>query len=340
MSLKKVLIIGGGLFGCTTAIELSNHFDVTLIEKDSELMINASKCNHNRIHYGYHYPRSLKTALQSLEGLNSFLEKYSSAIIKNFPNYYAVAKHRSYVSSEEYKLFCDKAHIPYKSEFPNPLFLNKDLIEESFRVKEPIFDWDILRDMVEHYINQTQINVKLNTSLFSVNHEEYDFIINCTYDNINNINKYLGAENIEFKLQDVIVPIFTYSTKKIGLTVMDGPFCSIMPKGNHPNTFLLYHAKYSILNETTDDVIEIINNVEDHIPILIEDASRYFPFIKDSVVIGHWRATRALPINMDDERLSRVILSKSYPKLISVFSGKINTCIDVAKEVKQKLISI
>ena len=85
----KILVIGGGIFGCSISLELSKYnLDVTLIEKDSDIMSNASKCNHNRIHYGYHYPRSIETAAQSLDGLLSFLMMYKESIInakKNKP---------------------------------------------------------------------------------------------------------------------------------------------------------------------------------------------------------------------------------------------------------------
>jgi len=336
----KVLVVGAGAFGCSIALELFNcNFDVTLIETNSSIMMGASKNNHNRIHYGYHYPRSLETALQSLDGLNSFLENYSECIVKNFPNYYAIAKHGSHVSSYDYIQFCNNANIEYKSEFPNSLYLNNNLIDTSFKVNEPIFDWEIFKELIDKKISKTNIKLKLNTSFFSVNHTDYDYIINCSYANINVINKFLGAECIEFKLQDVIVPIFTYNSPKIGITVMDGPFCSIMPKGNTSNTFLLYHAKYSILKETYENELSCAKDVKDNLQHLINDSINYFPFLNNVSFVDYWQTIRALPITTNDERLSKVMISKSYPKLITIFSGKITTCVDVAREVKEKLIS-
>ena len=38
---------------------------------------------------------------------------------------------------------------------------------------------------------------------------------------------------------------------------MDGKFCSIMPKGFNPGTFLLYHAKESVIYETESEVIPL-----------------------------------------------------------------------------------
>ena len=66
--MKKIKVIGAGIFGCCISIELAKSgYEVVLVEQDSDIMQRASKLNHNRIHFGFHYPRSPKTARQSLE---------------------------------------------------------------------------------------------------------------------------------------------------------------------------------------------------------------------------------------------------------------------------------
>ena len=91
--MKNVLIIGAGLFGCCADIELAEAgFAVTLIEKEQDIMNGASKHNHNRIHFGFHYPRSTETARQSLDGLVLFLMRFKDSIISGFPNYYFIEK--------------------------------------------------------------------------------------------------------------------------------------------------------------------------------------------------------------------------------------------------------
>ena len=53
----KVIVIGAGIFGVTASLTLSkNGYDVTLVECESDIMSKASKCNHNRLHFGFHYP--------------------------------------------------------------------------------------------------------------------------------------------------------------------------------------------------------------------------------------------------------------------------------------------
>ena len=337
--MKKILIIGGGLFGCSIALELYKYgYDVTLIEQNSDIMGGASKYNHNRIHYGYHYPRSPETATQSLDGLLSFLFKYKEAIVTNFPNYYAIASSQSNISALEYRKFCDQVGISYYSEYPSSYIMNSELLEDSYKVEEPIFDWDILKDLIKKELNNYNIKLKLNTK-YTQDIEGFDFTINCTYSEINKINKIAGVPLLEFKLQDVIVPVFEYNHPKIGLTVMDGPFCSVMPKGNIPNHFLLYHAKYSILKETKENNIEPLEDISSNIKNIKEDSSRYFPFIKDIHFVDYWRTIRAIPINSNDARISNIITYPKNPNFITVFSGKISTCVKIAKQIKQGLIS-
>ena len=48
-------MVGGGIFGISTALEISKNFDVTLYERSKELLSGASTNNHLRHHQGYHY---------------------------------------------------------------------------------------------------------------------------------------------------------------------------------------------------------------------------------------------------------------------------------------------
>lgn len=298
-------------------------------------MINASKCNHNRIHYGYHYPRSIETAQQSLEGILLFKNKYKDCIVNNFQNYYAISKYDSKINSRQYQIFCDSVGIPYSFEFPNNNIINKDLIDDCFKVEEPIYDWNILKKIVTS--NMNDIEVKLNES-FNESHLKYDIIINCSYSGINSVNKILGVDLLELKYQDVIIPIFEYNHPKIGLTIMDGPFCSIMPNGTKENTFLLYHVKHSVLQNSNYEILNKKIDIHENLECLKLDSQKYYPFIKNAKFIDCWRTTRVLPINNNDERLTKVILHKENPNYITVFSGKITTCVSTAKKIKNKLM--
>lgn len=329
--MNNVLIIGAGLFGCCTAIELerSGH-RVTLLEKESDIMKKASKMNHNRIHFGFHYPRSVKTAKQSLDGLVSFLLNFKEAIVSDFPNYY-MNHIDSNVSSDEYISFCDEVGISYEFEYPDKHLLNKKNIDLSLKVNEPIFDYDILKSIIE--IKLKDVNLKLNTK-FNGDTTGYDYVINASYSNVNKVNTMLGLPELKLKFQDVIVPIFKMKHETMGLTIMDGPFCSIMPRGNNKNEFLLYHPKYSVITESKN----VINFSDENEDVLVdkiyENSKQFYPFLKDIEKDGCWRTIRALPVNYNDARLSELFINNKHSNFITILSGKVSTCWKVAYEIK------
>ena len=66
---KKIAVVGGGIFGCTTAWKLAEiGYNVTLYEQNDDIITQASYVNQYRLHRGYHYPRSKETAEQSQWG--------------------------------------------------------------------------------------------------------------------------------------------------------------------------------------------------------------------------------------------------------------------------------
>jgi hypothetical protein len=266
------------------------------------------------------------------------LAYYSEAILFDFENYYSIAKTNSYTSSNEFKLFCNSAGIGYKSKWPDDELLNSEMIEESFLVEEPVYDWNKLKSIVSNKLKNSNIQLKLNTP-FSGHKEIFDFVINCTYSNMNQICELIGVEAMKFQMQDVIIPVFKSNIRRVGLTVMDGPFCSVMPKGFEKEKFLLYHARYSVVNSADNCLTQVKSNIKDDIRNIFADSANFFPFLKDAVQTDCLRTTRAIPINNNDERLSEIITYKSNPNFITVFSGKVSTAIKIAKQIRQGINS-
>lgn len=337
----KIAVVGAGIFGVTTALTLSeNSYNVTLFEEESDILQKASKCNHNRLHFGFHYPRSLETALQSLDGFNLFRSKFGNSIVQDFPNYYLVHKNGK-VEPKEYISFCNNANINYTIEEPST-FVNMDNISLSVKTDEPIFDYEQIKLKLQNMLNQSKVNLVLNTRVNKKEDlDEFEIIINTSYSNINLVNNFFDLPKVKLKLQDVIVPNFKVDIDRIGLTIVDGDFCSIMPKGFDQSSFLLYHVKYSVLSQIqgTDPDELMINNDEkflsESIDKIYSNSLSYYPFLKDVSKKSYWRTIRALPINNNDERLSYLnFYHKENKKIINVLSGKITTCWLIAEKIK------
>ena len=75
-------VIGGGFYGCCLALWLrAQAGTVLLLEKESSLLSRASAINQARVHTGFHYPRSLSTAIRSLINMPRFVLEFRKAIV-------------------------------------------------------------------------------------------------------------------------------------------------------------------------------------------------------------------------------------------------------------------
>ena len=84
---SRVAIIGGGFYGCAIASVLSNSgFQCTIHEKNHDLLYGTANKNIYRIHKGPHYPRSIETAKQCIDGYDRFVKKFEKSICKNYSN--------------------------------------------------------------------------------------------------------------------------------------------------------------------------------------------------------------------------------------------------------------
>ncbi|TAH09090.1 MAG: FAD-binding oxidoreductase [Sphingobacteriia bacterium] len=344
----RVLVIGGGMFGSCAAIVLSEAgYKVDLVEREKELMTQASYVNHNRIHLGYHYLRSIETAEQSMEGLLSFMYHFGNSVVSQFPNYYAIAKDGSKTTTEQFTQFCDKVAIEYDEGYPDKSYLNPLLLDSCFKVPEPVFDFSSIKSTIQKRLVACNILFntlctglnKLHSGLFEAkfNHEtsihHYDIVINATYAGYNSINHLLGLPLKKLLYEYVSIPQFKLNIDPIGLTIMDGPFCSIMPNGKNKNEFLLYSVDHSIIDKNLS--LNCPNftfiNKED---IIYKESTHYLPFLTKVKRNGMNSTIRTVYENSDDARLTELFTYDDVPNYFSILSGKVTTCWQVALDIK------
>jgi hypothetical protein len=350
----RIAVIGGGLFGCCIAIELAKSgYKVDLIEGQDDIMQQASKVNHNRIHLGYHYLRSIETAEQSLEGLLSFMFNFGNAVKYQFSNYYAIAKHGSKTSPEKFLEFCNNVGISYDDDYPAADLLASSELQACFKVPEPVFDYGILKKVVAGYLNKSNVVLSLNTLCVDVKknpdgrysvrtnpggEKVYDVVVNASYINFNTINEWLGLELKPLLYEQVVIPTFGFKSEPFGLTVMDGEFCSVMPHGMTDNEFLLYHVKFSV-NESVlaKQKPEFSNLSKGYENLIYEKSSLFMPFLNKVYKKGSNEVVRVVHKNSDDARLTELYTFDEYKNYYAVLSGKVTTCYQVAMEIKHVL---
>jgi len=142
----KIAIIGGGIFGLTCAIKLATENQVTVFEKNNDIMKSASDTHQCRIHRGYHYPRSDKTVQEVLKSESSFINEFSDAVMKTTENFYFVSKNDSLVNADEYIDFCDRNSLEF--EKTNLELVDKNSIQLCLKVRENLYDYEKLKKIV------------------------------------------------------------------------------------------------------------------------------------------------------------------------------------------------
>ena len=222
---KKIAVVGGGVFGCTSAWKMAKEgYDVTLYEKNNDIITQASNINQYRLHRGYHYPRSKETARQSILGESSFIKEYGDAIINgNIEHYYCIAREDSLVTAEQYKRF-----LHYEEKKLD--FIRENVVDLVVQVNEFLFDSNKLRKICWDKLKEYKVNVNLNTEYTS--DSTHDYVINSTYSNSNKLIPVERQRDYQFELCEKPVIKLPKQYKNKSIVIMDGPFMCIDPYGD------------------------------------------------------------------------------------------------------------
>jgi hypothetical protein len=162
----------------------------------------------------------------------------------------------------------------------------------------------------------------------------YDLIIKATY-GLDSILSDLPVKNdSDSFFQSTLVLEAELSIKKIGLTIVDGDFITILPKGFSDNS-LIYAPGPSVMKESVhlqeilsfNSSLQNINNFADS---LLDRFYSYFPKVKVNKIKNKLVTIRNIENNskQTDKRLSKIDeLAKNF---YSIRSGKVDHAIDIA----------
>ena len=243
------IIIGAGLYGLYSALYCCKKGQkILVLECDETPFRRATYINQARVHQGYHYPRSISTAMKCAEYFERFNKDYSFCINREFDQIYATSGQYSWSDGKQFKEFCKAANIPCEELCPGNYF-KEGMCDAAFRTREYTYDAMILKDYLldEMARYSTQVEIKYGVDIISIDkdtdsyiintaedmHYRSGFVLNATYAGTNQILDMAGFEKfgIKYELCEIILCDASDKLKDIGFTVMDGPFFSIMPFG-------------------------------------------------------------------------------------------------------------
>jgi glycine/D-amino acid oxidase-like deaminating enzyme len=360
------VVIGGGFFGCQLSLYLKQDLkSILILEKESDLLQRASYVNQARIHNGYHYPRSILTALRSRVNFPQFVNEYRECIASDFDKYYAVGKIFSKVNAHQFKTFCERIGAPIEpASGPIKKLFHSHLIEEVFRTKEYAFDAVKLKQRMSDELEKEKVEVQLKAKVVKLKNCDHageievnfqtdlgghcvtaKYVFNCTYSALNTI---LSASNLptiplkheltEMALVEVPPPL-----KHLGITIMCGPFFSLMPfppRNLHTLSHVRYtpHCYWQDREDSVSDTQEIFRQAarKTNYPHMIRDAVRYIPILKDCQYIESlWEVKTVLPQSeVDDSRPILFKRNQALPNLTCILGGKIDNVYDIPSELE------
>jgi len=342
----KVAVIGAGIFGITAALKLDSTFDVDLFEKNTDILQNASSINQYRLHRGYHYPRSVDTAISAKRGTDTFLKEYDCEVDGN-NQYYAIAARQSKVNTSKYESFMSSINLDFKKVDTD--LINGESIESIYAVDETLFDPTKLYNICKGKLNNSNINIRLGSEFLDDMVPEYDYIINCTYANINSFSE--KPQNYQFELCEKPVVKLPKKYKGIGIVVMDGPFMCIDPYSDTDYHVMgnVVHAIHSTnigkYPHIPDEFKDLINNgIIKNPPItnidkFKESVKEFLNDIDEIEHIGSMYTIRTVLSDRDYDDARPSMVRKETDSSYSIFSGKISTAVDSSNELYNYLMT-
>jgi len=353
----RVGIIGGGIFGTSAAIELAKNFKVTLFERGPELLRGATYANHNRHHYGFHYPRSRETARQCLSSRKEFESIYGGCLDFDFDHYYCVSKENTKTSPSDYLKFCRDMGLEFEEVDPDPKILDPSKIALCLKGREGVYDISRLRALVLKRMKEAGgIEVKLNAPIVGGHFKsggkkvltaladgrkpqefEFDFVVSAIYGHTNQFCRWFGfrRQKFQFNLQELDVVELPLQ-RRIGVTVQDGPFPSIIPIANSYQYLMAHVIESQLVREISEADIPLLyrtSYVESNWERVLAVCREYIPILKDVKYVKSIFVDRVVDSKRlkDDARLTE--LTDHGKGCYSIFAAKVITCVTTAKKL-------
>ncbi|KTD55179.1 hydroxyglutarate oxidase [Legionella sainthelensi] len=365
MTALDAVIIGGGFYGSAIAVYLAKQRGfkhIVLVEREDSLLKRASHNNQARVHNGYHYPRSFTTAYRSRVNLPKFVRDWPNAVKQDFTKLYAIARQNSKVTAKQFERFCYEIGAKIQLAKPNYSSLfNPQLVERIFLVEEYAFDTSKLEKWAIEELNEAHVTLRFKSRVTTISKgsdkllnvvvqkenrtEELlsaHYVFNCTYSGLNQFyGDYTGTQSrLKQEITEMALMKMPLELENLGITVMDGPFFSMMPFpafGLHSLSHVRYTPHINWLDQQGIDPYERLNNYEQvsRVDRMIRDVSRYLPALANAKYIDSLFEVKTVLVKNESDDGRPILFEKhlNLPGMFSVLGGKIDNIYDVFEKL-------
>jgi glycine/D-amino acid oxidase-like deaminating enzyme len=359
------VIVGGGFYGASIAVYLARERGlkhILLVEKERALCLRASYNNQARVHNGYHYPRSFTTAFRSRVNLPRFVRDWPGAVTRNFMALYAIARRNSKVNATQFERFCREigASLRPADSSLRTLFDSR-LIEDVFVVEEYAFDANVLAAWAKSALAEAGVDVHCETCATSVGRgtggrlqvalkessgEEWladtRYLFNCSYSGLNRLGGgFAGVHaGLKHEITEMALVRLPPVIRELAITVMDGPFFSVMPfpaRELHTLSHVRYTPHLHWQDEPGTDPYQKLKEYPrvSRVDRMLRDASRYLPALAGAEPIDSLYEVKTVLTRSEGDDGRPILFERhvELPGCYSVLGGKIDNIFDVLEKL-------
>lgn len=327
----KIRVIGGGWFGCHVARSLIREgHEVEVHEIAPRLFSGASGGNPARLHLGYHYPRSEKTRAACQSHTEEFMRQYGH-LTRGVPvNIYAIAEHDSLL---DFGTYCKvlRPELDF-TIIDDPRDYGLCNVEGAVLTKERHIIVDEARSFFERELSG---RVAFEMPPGDLDDSRWDWTIDCSGCALDStgVNRY-----------EPCLTVLLEGQADRGVTVMDGPFPSIIPWNEDRRLSSLTSAYFTPFSKTCSTHAEarsLLNSlsfamVVDRAKAMFDSMCFFWPEAADRYRIADRRLTiRAMPRSGSDARLVDVV--RVGERAVRVRAGKIDAIFSAERTIREMI---
>lgn len=281
---------------------------------------------------------------------------------QDFTKLYAIARQNSKVTAKQFERFCYE--IGAKIQLAKPSYsslFNPQLVERIFLVEEYAFDTSKLEKWAIEELNEARVTLRFKSRVTTISKgpdkllnvvvqkenrtEELlssHYVFNCTYSGLNQFNgDYKGTQScLKQEIAEMALMKMPLELENLGITVMDGPFFSMMPFpafGLHSLSHVRYTPHVNWLDQQGLDPYERLNNYEQvsRVDRMIRDVSRYLPALANAKYIDSLFEVKTVLVKNESDDGRPILFEKHFnlPGMFSVLGGKIDNIYDVFEKL-------
>ncbi|MEG3440273.1 FAD-dependent oxidoreductase [Pannus brasiliensis CCIBt3594] len=333
--LYDIAAIGAGWFGARSAIVLAGlGYRVALVDAGDFPLQRASYANQSRIHNGYHYPRSLMTALGSHRYYDRFKRDYAECVIDNFRHIYGIAAGNSKCNAFQFEKFCATVGIPLASAPREFQYLVKDeMFDGLYLVEEATLDTRKLGEAIaaqlaaveradyHRYYFCERLEIESDRVILHGKNARTGetrepiaargvLIAGYAGSNALLLNSQLSPLKLKTEIAEITLVKVPPPFQPYGITVMDGAFFSCIPFPAK-NCWSLTHVRYTPhvywevdgrSGESDEEIYrEYRRRVKTRFPFMRNDSARFVPCLGEVEYLGSLYELKTVPIKHEND---------------------------------------